>query len=199
MTMTGARGSRSDTLAVAMEKPTILTARELRTIMPRLSGWKLAQNKLSRTFEFQDFVQSLSFVNSLVAYFETVDHHPDVRIAYGEVTFELTRYDLGGRVTDRDVEVAKKISSLYRARSCEPRNYRLRRFVNAALTSVNARFPPACRFTTAGAQDAALKSSGLAWDSSRVADVAGSASSSNRFVSRRRSVFFIKSRNCSGV
>jgi 4a-hydroxytetrahydrobiopterin dehydratase len=101
----------------AMDKPKILTSRELRTIMPRLSGWKLAQNKLSRTFEFQDFVQSLSFVNSLVAYFETVDHHPDVHIAYGEVTFELARYDVGGKVTDRDVEVAKKISSMYRVRS----------------------------------------------------------------------------------
>ena len=94
-----------------MSKPKILTARELRAVMPRLSGWTYGANKLSRTFEFQDFVQSLSFVNSLVAYFETVDHHPDVRIAYGEVTFELSRYDVGGRVTDRDVEVAKKISS----------------------------------------------------------------------------------------
>jgi 4a-hydroxytetrahydrobiopterin dehydratase len=73
-----------------MDKPKILTRKELRAIMPRLAGWKLAQNKLSRTFEFQDFVQSLSFVNSLVAYFETIDHHPDVYIAYGEVTFELT-------------------------------------------------------------------------------------------------------------
>ena len=100
-----------------MDKPTILTAKELRAIMPRLSGWKLSNNKLTRTFEFQDFVASLSFINSLVAYFETVDHHPDVHIAYGEVTFELTRYDLGGRVTDRDVEVSKKISSTYRARS----------------------------------------------------------------------------------
>jgi len=80
-----------------MDKPKILTAAELRAMMPRLSGWKLAKNNLSRTFEFEDFVQSLSFVNSLVAYFETVDHHPDVRIAYSEVTFELTRYDLGGR------------------------------------------------------------------------------------------------------
>ena len=106
-----------DTLATNMDKPKILTAKELRAIMPRLAGWKLVQNKLSRTIEFQDFVDSLSFVNSLVAYFETVDHHPDVRIAYGEVTFELTRYDLGGKVTDRDVEVAKKISSVYRARS----------------------------------------------------------------------------------
>jgi len=101
----------------ATDKPKILTTSELRTIMPRLAGWKLAHNKLFRTFEFQDFVQSLSFVNSLVAYFESVDHHPDVHIAYGEVTFELTRYDLGGKVTDRDVEVAKKISSTYRTRT----------------------------------------------------------------------------------
>jgi 4a-hydroxytetrahydrobiopterin dehydratase len=100
-----------------VDKPKVLTAKELRAIMPRLSGWKLASDKLSRTFEFQDFVHSLSFVNSLVAYFETIDHHPDVHIAYGEVTFELTRYDLGGKVTDRDVEVAKKISSTYRMRS----------------------------------------------------------------------------------
>jgi 4a-hydroxytetrahydrobiopterin dehydratase len=100
-----------------VDKPKVLTAKELRAIMPRLAGWKLAKNKLSRTFEFQDFVQSLSFVNSLVAYCEAVDHHPDVHIAFGEVTFELTRYDMGGKVTDRDVEVAKKISSMYRQRS----------------------------------------------------------------------------------
>jgi len=30
-----------------MEKPKVLTAKELRTIMPRLTGWKLAQNRLS--------------------------------------------------------------------------------------------------------------------------------------------------------
>ena len=85
-------------------------------VLPRLAGWKLSANKLIRTFEFQDFVESLSFINSLVAYFETIDHHPDVRIAYGEVTFEH-RYDVGGKVTDRDVEVAKKISSQYHSRS----------------------------------------------------------------------------------
>jgi 4a-hydroxytetrahydrobiopterin dehydratase len=100
-----------------VDKPRPLTKKQLAVIMPRLSGWKLVDDKLTRTFEFEDFVESLSFVNGLVAYFETVDHHPDVHIAYGEVTFELTRYDLGGKVTDRDVEVAKKISSTYRART----------------------------------------------------------------------------------
>jgi 4a-hydroxytetrahydrobiopterin dehydratase len=109
--------STSTGTLVALEKPRILTKKELRVIMPRLAGWKRADNKLSRTFEYRGFVQSLSFDNSLVAYFETIDHHPDVYIGYGEVTFELTRYDLVGKVTDGDVEVAKKISSVYRARS----------------------------------------------------------------------------------
>jgi 4a-hydroxytetrahydrobiopterin dehydratase len=99
-----------------MDKPRVLSKKELQTIMPRLNGWRLAENKLTRTLEFQDFVEALSFVNGLVAYFETIDHHPDVKIAYNEVTFELTRYDLGGKVTDRDVEVAKKITSTYGAR-----------------------------------------------------------------------------------
>jgi 4a-hydroxytetrahydrobiopterin dehydratase len=99
------------------KEPRVLSRKELQAIMPRLLGWKLAGNKLTRAFEFQDFVDSLAFVNSLVAYFETMDHHPDVQIAYNKVTFELTRYDLGGKVTDRDVEVAKKIASLYGARA----------------------------------------------------------------------------------
>lgn len=101
---------------VTTDKPRVLTAKELRTVMPRLSGWKLAGGKITRTLEFRDFVDSLGFVNSLVAYFQSVDHHPDVTIAYSDVTFELTRFDLGGKVTDRDIEVAKKISSMYRAR-----------------------------------------------------------------------------------
>jgi pterin-4a-carbinolamine dehydratase len=39
----------------------------------------------------------------------------NLRVA--EVTFELTSYDVVGKVTDRDVEVAQKISSVYRTRS----------------------------------------------------------------------------------
>jgi pterin-4a-carbinolamine dehydratase len=37
-----------------------------------------------------------------------MEHHPDVRIAFSEATCELTAIDLDGRVTDRDVEVAKE-------------------------------------------------------------------------------------------
>ncbi len=111
-----ARGRISDCIGVDVDKPRVLSKKELQNILPRLPGWSHRNGRLVREFEFQDFVESLAFVNSLVAYFETIDHHPDVTNAYDKVTFELTRYDLGGKVTDRDVEVAKKIGSQYGAR-----------------------------------------------------------------------------------
>lgn len=99
-------------------------------------------NKLTPNFEFQDFVHSLSFVNSLVACFETIDHHPDVCIAYGEVMFELTQYDVCEKVTDRYVEIAKTISSVYRAPvgALARTHHRRRLEVNAVLTNACASF-----------------------------------------------------------
>jgi hypothetical protein len=47
-----------------MDQSKILTAKELRVIMTRLAGSKLAQNKHTRTFVFQDFVHSLGFVTA---------------------------------------------------------------------------------------------------------------------------------------
>ena len=51
----------------------------------------------------------------MVPFFEIKDHHPDVHIFYNRIRFELSRYDVGGKVTDRDVEVAKKIEHEYAA------------------------------------------------------------------------------------
>jgi 4a-hydroxytetrahydrobiopterin dehydratase len=97
-----------------MEKPRILTEEEITQTLERLPGWVYADNKLSKEFEFTDFVGSLSFINRMVAYFQEMDHHPDVHIFYSKVKFELQRFDIGGKVTDRDIEVAKKIEETYK-------------------------------------------------------------------------------------
>jgi len=96
-----------------MDKPKILTQAEIDQALPTIPGWAFAEDKLTREFEFADFVGSLSFINRLVAYFQEMDHHPDVHIFYSKVKLELQRFDVGGKVTDRDVEVAKKINETY--------------------------------------------------------------------------------------
>jgi 4a-hydroxytetrahydrobiopterin dehydratase len=96
-----------------MDKPKILSEDEIQAALKELPGWAYANDKISKQFEFADFVGSLSFLNRLVAYFQENDHHPDVHIFYNKVLFELQRFDAGSKVTDRDIQIAKLIEKTY--------------------------------------------------------------------------------------
>ncbi len=95
------------------KKIQILTKKEIKEALVDLPGWKYAKNKLNKEFEFDDFLGSFNFIKKLVPFFQKNDHHPDIQIKYSKVLFELQRFDVGGKVTDKDVTVAKKIQKLY--------------------------------------------------------------------------------------
>ncbi|HTL39488.1 MAG TPA: 4a-hydroxytetrahydrobiopterin dehydratase [Methylomirabilota bacterium] len=96
-----------------MNKPKVLTQNEIKKALKTVPGWKYADDKLTKEFEFTDFVGSLSFINRLVAFFQEMDHHPDCHIFYNKVKFELTRFDAGAKVTDRDILVALQINKTF--------------------------------------------------------------------------------------
>jgi 4a-hydroxytetrahydrobiopterin dehydratase len=98
-----------------METPKVLSTEEIESALTELPGWTFAEDKIRKQFQFQDFVDSIGFVNRLVPYFESMDHHPDTSIMYSRVRFDLQRFDAGGKVTDRDIEVAKEIEKAYAA------------------------------------------------------------------------------------
>lgn len=99
-----------------MEEPKILTKQEISRCLGGVEDWEYKDNKISKQFKFTDFMDSLNFVNKLAPFCEKMDHHPDVHIFYSKVLFELQRFDLGGKVTDRDFIVAEEIDRLYKAR-----------------------------------------------------------------------------------
>jgi 4a-hydroxytetrahydrobiopterin dehydratase len=79
-------------------------------------GWVYASNKLSKEFEFKNFLEGLDLVNKLGQFSEKIDHHPDIHIFYNKILFELQRFDIGGKVTTRDFTIAQKIEELYKNR-----------------------------------------------------------------------------------
>ena len=97
-----------------MKKPKVLKESEIKEALKNLPKWSYADNKISREFKFADFIGSLSFLNRLVAFFQEMDHHPDVQIFYNKVKLDLQRFDSGAKVTDRDIIVAKKIDEVYK-------------------------------------------------------------------------------------
>src|SRR3989339_2060231 len=96
-----------------MEDLEILSKEEILKRMEEFSGWEFGDDKIKKTFEFSSFTESVNFVSGLVDFCNSLDHHPDIQINYGKVTFELHRTDVGGKVTDRDFTVAREIERLY--------------------------------------------------------------------------------------
>jgi 4a-hydroxytetrahydrobiopterin dehydratase len=89
-----------------------LTAAEINTALPALAGWKLERDALAKEFKFGSFKEALSFMVRVGFEAEAMDHHPDWTNVYNRVAIRLNTHDAGGKVTAKDVELAKKIESL---------------------------------------------------------------------------------------
>jgi 4a-hydroxytetrahydrobiopterin dehydratase len=103
-------------MAEIIKTPNILSENEIAEKLKNIPGWEYKENKISKKFKFNDFLDSLGFINSLAPFFEENDHHPDTHIFYSEVLFELQRFDVGGKVTDKDFLVAEEIEKRYKER-----------------------------------------------------------------------------------
>ncbi|MBX4181654.1 4a-hydroxytetrahydrobiopterin dehydratase [Candidatus Parcubacteria bacterium] len=99
-----------------MDTPNILTSEQIEDGLKNLPDWKFEDDKLSKEFKFNDFMDSLNFINKMAPIFEANDHHPDTHIMYSKILFELQRFDVGGKVTDRDLFIAGEIEKAYQSR-----------------------------------------------------------------------------------
>ncbi|MEK7652856.1 MAG: 4a-hydroxytetrahydrobiopterin dehydratase [Patescibacteria group bacterium] len=96
-----------------MDNPIILSQEEIEEQLKILPGWTYQNDKISKEFQFKNFISALGFINQMAFFFEKIDHHADMHIYYKKIVFDLQRFDVGGKVTDRDFLVAREIERLY--------------------------------------------------------------------------------------
>lgn len=88
-----------------------LSSAEIEKALIRLPDWQLNDALLNRTFNFTDFREAMSFVNSVAAVAERAGHHPDIDIRYNKVKLALTSHDAGG-ITEKDFALATEIGTI---------------------------------------------------------------------------------------
>jgi 4a-hydroxytetrahydrobiopterin dehydratase len=76
-----------------------------------LPGWTREGQEIVRTFDCGNFNGSIAFVNAIAAAANAADHHPDIAIAWNDVTVRLSSHDAHG-LTDRDFGLAQTIEAL---------------------------------------------------------------------------------------
>lgn len=94
-----------------MEK---LTDEQINAALNELEGWETQEDFITKSFEFENFAEALSFVNRVGEIAEKADHHPDIMFGWGYAEIALTTHDAGG-VTEKDFELARQIEALENA------------------------------------------------------------------------------------
>lgn len=86
----------------------ILKEREIGYFLDKNLKWKLEDRHLVREWTFENFIQSIEFVNRVAIQAEAANHHPEILIRYNRVRLALRSHDVGG-ITARDIGLAEKL------------------------------------------------------------------------------------------
>ena len=74
-------------------------------------GWKNSSNKLSKTFKFDSFDDSIDFVNKVARIAKKQNHHPDIVIKFDKVIISITDHEKGG-VSEKCHKLVKSVNDL---------------------------------------------------------------------------------------
>ncbi|MEC7740596.1 MAG: 4a-hydroxytetrahydrobiopterin dehydratase [Gemmatimonadota bacterium] len=85
-----------------------LNTESIRGWLDGRKGWKRRSNRISKSFHFNSFRDTIVFVNRVATLADTHDHHPDIDIRYDNVTITLSTHDAGG-ITEKDLALAEQI------------------------------------------------------------------------------------------
>jgi 4a-hydroxytetrahydrobiopterin dehydratase len=74
-------------------------------------SWIEINKSISKSFEFENYSQSIDFINSVAVLAEKENHHPNILIGYCKVTITLSTHDIGD-ITEKDYNLAKLIDCI---------------------------------------------------------------------------------------
>ena len=99
--------------------PKLLTAPKIKAHLKPLNGWKHEGKFITKTFEFDKFMDGIAFVNKVAKVAEEQEHHPDINIRYTTVRLSIQTHSEGG-VTEWDLALAEAIEKLVAATKSTP-------------------------------------------------------------------------------
>lgn len=99
-----------------MPARTPLSDADLEAALRDLEGWDLEAdddgNRIVRDFSLGDFRSAWSFLTRVAFEAEDMDHHPEIANVYDQVSLSLSTHDADNRVTETDLELARRIDAI---------------------------------------------------------------------------------------
>lgn len=91
----------------------VFSIQELEKYLSEMTHWFIEENSITKNYVFPNFKEAIKFINKVAELAEEKNHHPDIKLFnYRNVTINLSTHRVGG-VTEKDLELAKLIDSIY--------------------------------------------------------------------------------------
>ena len=91
--------------------PQTLSQAQIDQALRDLPEWAHENDALVRHIQFGGFREAISFIVRLSFEAEERNHHPELTNVYNKVTLRLSTHDAGGKVTQKDVDLARAIQT----------------------------------------------------------------------------------------
>ena len=89
-------------------------------LLPTVPKWKVEDTTtIKRSFRFNNFIESMGFINEVAQLAEAEGHHPDIFISYSYVRISLTTHNIGG-LSENDFIMAAKIDEIFAKTAAKP-------------------------------------------------------------------------------
>jgi 4a-hydroxytetrahydrobiopterin dehydratase len=85
---------------------------EMRLLLAEIPGWERTGNEIAKTFKFQNYYETMAFVNATAWISHREDHHPDLEVGYNKCRVRYTTHAVGG-LSENDFICAAKVEALF--------------------------------------------------------------------------------------
>ncbi|MDG9701412.1 4a-hydroxytetrahydrobiopterin dehydratase [Streptomyces sp. DH37] len=100
--------------------PRPLTSQEIDAALAELPGWEFAEDRLRRRYSFAGHFPAAAMVLHTAQIQEESDHHADLLLGYNTVEVSVNTHSVGGKVTELDVRLARRIEEIAPSHGARP-------------------------------------------------------------------------------
>jgi 4a-hydroxytetrahydrobiopterin dehydratase len=92
--------------------PEPLSAQQTDEALAALPGWRREGDGIARDYAFDGHLPAAAMVVHVAAIQEELNHHSELRLGYHQVSVAVTTHSAGGKVTDKDLTLARRIEEI---------------------------------------------------------------------------------------
>lgn len=87
------------------------------TLLAQVPDWRLHGQRIEREYMFNNYHETISFVNALAWMIHAQDHHPDLTVRYRHCLVAYTTHSACHAVSLNDMICAAKADAIYEERT----------------------------------------------------------------------------------